>query len=156
MATKQLTRKQQRFVQEYTIDLNATAAAKRAGYSEKTAYSVGHEILKKPEIAVAIQAAQAEHRERTKVTVDGLTEDLRAAYDLAEKNGQSSAMTQAALGIAKLHGMLVDKQQQLEPRADDMTPDALAEELERVQAELAAIENPPPTKLEALEQPVKH
>ncbi len=154
MATKQLTPKQQRFVQEYAIDLNATAAAKRAGYSEKTAYSVGHEILKKPEIAGAIQAAQAEHRERTKVTVDGLTEDLRAAYDLAEKNGQSSAMTQAALGIAKLHGMLVDKQQQLEPRAADMTPDALAEELERVQAELAALEQPAGQKVPGV--PTEH
>ena len=95
-----MTPKQERFVQEYLVDMNATAAAKRAGYSEKTAYSVGHEILKKPEIAVAIQAAQVEHRERTAVTVDGLTEDLPAAYDLAEKNGQSSAMTQAAMGIA--------------------------------------------------------
>ena len=45
-----LTPKQQRFVEEYLIDLNATQSAIRAGYSEKTAYSVGHENLKKPEI----------------------------------------------------------------------------------------------------------
>ena len=45
-----LTPKQQRFVEEYLIDLNATQAAIRASYSEKTAYSVGHENLKKPEI----------------------------------------------------------------------------------------------------------
>lgn len=53
-----LTDKQQRFVDEYLIDLNATQAAIRAGYSEKTAYSVGHENLKKPEIQKAIQEAQ--------------------------------------------------------------------------------------------------
>ena len=53
-----LTPKQQRFVEEYLIDLNATQAAIRAGYSEKTAYSVGHENLKKPEIQKAIQEAQ--------------------------------------------------------------------------------------------------
>ena len=39
-----LTPKQERFVQEYLVDLNATAAAKRAGYNEKTAYSMGQQI----------------------------------------------------------------------------------------------------------------
>ena len=39
--TQRLTNRQTRFVEEYLIDLNATAAAKRAGYSEKTAYAQG-------------------------------------------------------------------------------------------------------------------
>lgn len=47
---KNLTEKQKRFCDEYLIDLNATQAAKRAGYSPKTAYSIGGELLKKPEI----------------------------------------------------------------------------------------------------------
>src|SRR3972149_3261472 len=50
-----LTRKQQRFVEEYTVDFNATQAAMRAGYSARTAYSIGNENLRKPEIADAIQ-----------------------------------------------------------------------------------------------------
>ncbi len=62
-----LTPKQQRFVEEYLIDLNATQAAIRAGYSEKTAYSVGHENLKKPEIQNAIQEAQAKRQEQTQI-----------------------------------------------------------------------------------------
>ncbi|MDQ6482341.1 terminase small subunit [Dyadobacter sp. LHD-138] len=49
-----LSLKQQRFVEEYCIDFNATAAAKRAGYSEKTAYSIGSENLIKPEIKKAV------------------------------------------------------------------------------------------------------
>lgn len=65
-----LTPKQQRFVEEYLIDLNATQAAIRAGYSEKTAYSVGHENLKKPEIQKAIEEAQAKREERTKIDAD--------------------------------------------------------------------------------------
>ena len=65
-----LTAKQQRFVDEYLKDLNATQAALRAGYSEKTAYSVGHENLKKPEIQKAIQEAQNKRSERTEVTQD--------------------------------------------------------------------------------------
>ena len=58
-----LTGKQQRFVEEYLVDLNATQAATRAGYSKATAYSIGHECLKKPEIAAAITRAQAERSE---------------------------------------------------------------------------------------------
>lgn len=49
-----LTPKQQRFVEEYVIDRNASAAARRAGYSVRTAGSIGDENLKKPEIADAI------------------------------------------------------------------------------------------------------
>lgn len=45
-----LTEKQKRFCEEYLIDLNATQSAIRAGYSEKVAYSIGSENLKKPEI----------------------------------------------------------------------------------------------------------
>jgi len=62
-----LTPKQQRFVEEYLIDLNATQAAIRAGYSEKTAYSVGHENLKKPEIQKAIEEAQGKYQ-KSKIT----------------------------------------------------------------------------------------
>ena len=65
-----LTLKQQRFVQEYLADLNATAAAKRAGYSQKTAYSIVQENLKKPEIQSAIQQAKEALQKRTEITQD--------------------------------------------------------------------------------------
>lgn len=55
-----LTTKQQQFVDAYIACLNATEAAKRAGYSERTAYSIGWENLKKPEIAAAVSAAMTE------------------------------------------------------------------------------------------------
>lgn len=71
-----LAPKQQRFVEEYLVDLNATQAAKRAGYSEKTAHTIGHELLKKPEIAAAIQAAQFERSKRTEVTADRVLLEL--------------------------------------------------------------------------------
>lgn len=51
-----MNKRQEVFVQEYLKDFNATRAAKVAGYSEKTAYSIGQENLKKPEIAEAIRA----------------------------------------------------------------------------------------------------
>jgi len=71
-----LTAKQRRFVAEYLVDLNATKAATRAGYSEKTAYSVGHELLKKPEIAAALAEAQDAAQKRTGVTTDRVLREL--------------------------------------------------------------------------------
>ena len=62
-----LTPKQQRFVEEYLIDLNATQAAIRAGYSEKTAKEIGSENLTKPNIAKAIQEAQNKRQEQTQI-----------------------------------------------------------------------------------------
>ncbi|MEQ1205348.1 terminase small subunit [Acinetobacter baumannii] len=62
--------KQQRFVDEYLIDRNATQAAIRAGYSAKTAYSIGEQNLKKLEVKKAIEAGEAELAERNKITQD--------------------------------------------------------------------------------------
>lgn len=63
-----MTPKQERFVQEYLVDLNATQAAIRAGYSAKTAGQVGAENLKKPEIQEAIQAGRARLAARVEIT----------------------------------------------------------------------------------------
>lgn len=61
-----LNARQRRFCDEYLIDLNATQAAIRAGYSEKTAYSIGQENLKKPELKLYIDAQLASiHNQKT-------------------------------------------------------------------------------------------
>lgn len=65
-----LTPKQAAFVQEYLIDLNATQAAIRAGYSEKTAHVIAMQLLKKTLVLEAISAAKAKAQERTEITVD--------------------------------------------------------------------------------------
>lgn len=54
MPLTSFTDKQRRFIDEYPVDFNATQTAIRAGYSKRTAYSIGQENLKKPEIAAAI------------------------------------------------------------------------------------------------------
>ena len=59
---KELTEMQERFCQEYIIDLNATQAAIRAGYSEKTAYSQGQRLLKKVEIQERIRELMEERK----------------------------------------------------------------------------------------------
>jgi phage terminase small subunit len=65
-----MTPKQEAFVREYLIDLNATQAAIRAGYSERTAGQQGEQLLKKLEIANAIAAAMQARSQRTEITAD--------------------------------------------------------------------------------------
>ena len=66
----ELTPKQRAFVNEYVKDLNATQAAIRAGYSEKTARFVAAENLSKPNIQKAIQEARDAREKRSMITVE--------------------------------------------------------------------------------------
>ena len=59
-----LTKKQKLFCDEYLIDLNATQAAIRAGYSERTAYSIADENLKKPELKNYIDERMKEKEDK--------------------------------------------------------------------------------------------
>ena len=68
--------KQQRFVDEYLIDLNATQAAIRAGYSVESAYSQGQRLLKKAEVAAALETAMAARAKRTEITADMVLQEL--------------------------------------------------------------------------------
>lgn len=72
---RKLTAKQEAFVQEYLIDLNATQAAIRAGYSENAAQEIGYENLRKPQIADAIAEAQQKRAERTQITADRVLQE---------------------------------------------------------------------------------
>lgn len=91
-----LTAKKELFVAEYLIDLNATKAAIRAGYSEKTAYSQGQRLLKDVEVAKAIAQAMKKRSERTEITQDRvLAEYAKLAFaDIrkAVKWGESVAV----------------------------------------------------------------
>ena len=72
----ELKAKQKRFCEEYIVDLNATQAAIRAGYSEKTAYSIGHENLNKPDIEIYIQELMQKRSDRTEITADMVLKEL--------------------------------------------------------------------------------
>ena len=71
-----LTEKQKKFVDEYLIDLNATQAAIRAGYSEKTAYSIGQRMLKNVEVQKHMQEKQKELQERTSIRQEDVLKEL--------------------------------------------------------------------------------
>lgn len=71
-----MTPKQAAFVREYLVDLNATAAAVRAGYSAKTAQWIGPRLVTKSHVQAAIAAAMAERSERTKIDADWVLRTL--------------------------------------------------------------------------------
>ena len=104
-----LTPKQQRFVEEYLIDLNATQAAISAGYSEKTAQEIGSENLSKPMVAKAIAEAQEKLSNKAQVTVEMVVQGLlNEAKDLSEGSTQSARVS-AWAHLGKHLGMFKDK-----------------------------------------------
>ena len=127
--------KQQRFAEEYVVDHNATQAAKRAGYSPKTAYSQGQRLLKHVEVQTAIAAGEARLRRKTEVSISSLSEDMRENRDLALENKQAAAAQQASMGIAKLHGLLVDRSEV--KTTNDMTLAEVRARIKQIEAELA-------------------
>lgn len=123
----ELTPKQQRFVAEYLIDLNATQAAIRAGYSEKTAKSIGQENLTKPDIKAAIDAAQQTIADKLGITVERvLTEyarlaflDIRKAFDANGNLKQVHDLDDAtAAAIAGLEVAVLTREDEEEEEAN--------------------------------------
>lgn len=70
--------KQKQFCKEYLIDLNATQAALRAGYSEKTARQIGQKLLTKVDIQQEIQRLKERRNARTELTADFVLKELAA------------------------------------------------------------------------------
>ena len=77
-----MTNKQKRFIEEYLIDFNATQSAIRAGYSPKSAFIIGDENLKKPQIKSKIEKALAERSRRTGITQDRVIQELASTKNV--------------------------------------------------------------------------
>lgn len=125
-----VTPKQKRFCDEYLIDTNATQAAIRAGYSAKTAYSIGEENLRKPEIRAYIDQRLAEIQSKKIASAEEVMQYLTSVLRGEESEevvvvegcgeGYSNATTmdkavgareriKAAELLAKRYGLLTDK-----------------------------------------------
>lgn len=149
---EEMTPKQERFVEEYLVDLNATQAAIRAGYSEQTARQIGAQNLSKLVIQQAIEAARNKRSERVELTQDEVVRDLRELRDICMgrkpvritevvKNAQLGEVTAREVEVYALEptgagkaldllgkhlGMFVDKVEDVTP-----TPPKIVVELSR-------------------------
>lgn len=107
-----LTPKQQRFVEEYLIDLNATQAYIRAGYavkSEDVAAATASKLLRNAKVQEAIQEAQEKLSNKAQVTVEMVVQGLlNEAKDLSRGSTQSARVS-AWAHLGKHLGMFKDK-----------------------------------------------
>ncbi len=120
-----MNEKRRRFVEEYLIDLNATQAAIRAGYSEKTARSQGQRLLTNVDIATAIDAGAQKAAKRADLDVDYVLRGLRAEAELTGE-GSSQAGRIAALSWIGKHLLMFAERRIIEPS------DVLADVLEAI------------------------
>ena len=121
-----LTPKQERFCHEYMVDLNATQAAIRAGYSEKTAQEQGSRLLSKVIVKTRISELQAEVAARTDVTIDDVIGMLRESYRDAKAANQHGPAVRAVELLGKRHGLFTDVHKQAV--VDHKTPEELIRE----------------------------
>ena len=108
-----MTDKQAQFVAEYLVDCNATQAAIRAGYSKKTAYSIGQRLMKSEEIQGAIQAGMTDRQERTTLTQDYVIANLKEIVKrcMSEEEFDARSAIRALELLGKHQGMFTDKLQ---------------------------------------------
>ena len=107
-----LSPKHQAFVREYCVDQNASAAARRAGYSKKTADRQGHRLLKNAEIAKAVKAALKAKAEAADISASRVLDEL-AAVAFAPRKGKGRASDKDKISaltlLGRYHGMWKDR-----------------------------------------------
>lgn len=108
-----LTAKQDAFVQAYLRTGNQRAAYREAYNAENMSDAVvdvkACELMKNGKVSVRLQQMQERTAKRTEVTVETVQKKLEAAYLLAVAEKQTGAAVAAAMGMAKLHGLIVDQ-----------------------------------------------
>ena len=113
---RKFTGKQERFIQEYLKDCNATQAAIRAGYSSKTAAQIGEENLRKPDIRLAIDVAQKKIAEKTETDSEWVRRRLKEEADDFSEFASHSARIKAIELIGKINGVFeMDNKQKIDP-----------------------------------------
>jgi len=109
LATPKLTPKQLMFCQEYLIDLNATQACIRAGYSERTANRQGAENLSKPVIKEEIDRLKAIREKKVELTAEKVLKDIERVREKAEGSEQYTVSLKASELQGKHLAMFTDK-----------------------------------------------
>lgn len=113
-----LTPKQLRWIDEFLVDGNATAAAVRAGYSERSARSIAHENMIKPDIQAVLAERRGVVAERLQISREGVVQGLLDAVDFARAQSNPAAMVAGLREIGKMLGYYAPAVQRLEVAGD--------------------------------------
>lgn len=132
MATE-LNDKQQRFAEEYVIDLNATQAAIRAGYDQNSAYSQGCRLLKHDKVKKYIDKLIDKRSERAQIDADWVLRKAAESHDRAVTNGDERA-AQGALQLVGKHVNVQAFKERVEVTGDSELMERLARGRARVDA----------------------
>lgn len=148
-----MTPKQEAFVREYLIDLNATQAAIRAGYSAKNADKIGSELLGKTRIAAALQEQMDKRSKRTEITADYVLETIVLTIERCKQSepvldrkgdpimtetpdgGEAPAYTFNAAGVLKGAELLGKHLKLFTEKVEHSGPDGAAIQIERVRSD---------------------
>lgn len=110
---QKLTLKQEAFARFYLECGNASEAYRRAydaeNMQEQTIWRKAVEVLQNGKVAARLEQLQQAARERHEITIDTITKMLKEDRELAREQGQPSAAVSAVMGLAKIHGLVVDK-----------------------------------------------
>jgi len=110
-------KKHKQFADEYLVDFNATQAAIRAGYSEKTAYSQGQRLLKNVEIKEYIQSEQDKSSEALKISREDILQDLLDIKDANKREGTVNSLKAIEI-INKMLGYYAPEKQDITIRGE--------------------------------------
>lgn len=110
-----LTQKQEAFAQAYHETGNASEAYRRAynaeNMKEETIWRKAKEVADNGKVTARISELQKRAQQRHDITIDTLTEMLKEDRELARNLEQTSAAVSAVMGLAKIHGLILDKAQ---------------------------------------------
>lgn len=115
MTSTALTVKQARFCDEYVVCGNAAAAARAAGYRERSARQIGFENLTKPDIQIAIQARQQAHADALELTRQDVLKALLGAIQAAQEAGKPAVMISGWKELSRLCGFYEPEIQRVDP-----------------------------------------
>jgi hypothetical protein len=113
-----LTERQRRFVEEYLVDYNGSAAVQRAGYNTKYPARLAAEMLHHPGIKAAIDQLTLERAEKSTLKPEYVLKKLQRTVELAEKEGNHSAVLRGCEILARALGMFIERKEISGPNGD--------------------------------------
>jgi len=114
-----LTEKQLRWVDEYLLDSNAAAAARRCGYSAKCARSIGHENLTKPDVLTLLAQKRATLANDLQITRQGVINGILEGIQIARDDRLPAVMIRGYSELARMLGYFEPEVRRVEVSAGD-------------------------------------